>query len=565
MLCIPLLHALLAGVCGAFLAGDVFNLYVWFEVMLIASLALLVLGGRPAQLDGAVRYAALSLIATTLLLSGIGLLYGLTGTLNMADLHLRVQEVEDQGLLTLVAMVFIIAFGLKSAVFPLFFWLPASYHTPQTAVSAVFSGLLTKVGVYALIRFFTLIFRHDVGYTHELLLWVAGLTMVTGVLGAASRNELRRILSFHIISQIGYMILGLALFTTLGLLGGDLLRHPPHHREGEPLLRVRRRRSPGRLDRPRQARRALPRPAAARGAVLRAGVLAGRLSAAVRLLGEAAADTGHDRERRARHGGRRIDGGPADRVLHDQDLAERLLEGPPRTTPGRHPRSRRGGRWLLLAPIATLAGVTLAIGLYARPLYVLAERAADELMAPSHYVEAVLGGGGAAVDRARRRRRRGMRLLPTQPAAWPAAGARCSGPSTWGPSCRGFVLAFAALSLSSPMFGQTAYFRRVLLSARLGAYFLYELTVSSLQVAWDVVTPAQGSSPGIVAVPLDLEDPMQITVLANLISLTPGSLSLDVSPDGTTLYVHEMFVDDPEETRKRIKEGFERLVREAMQ
>ena len=129
----------------------------------------------------------------------------------------------------------------------------------------------------------------------------------------------------------------------------------------------------------------------------------------------------------------------------------------------------------------------------------------------------------------------------------------------------GFVLAFAALSLSSPMFGQTAYFRRVLLSARLGAYFLYELTVSSLQVAWDVVTPAQGSSPGIVAVPLDLEEPMQITVLANLISLTPGSLSLDVSPDGTTLYVHEMFVDDPDETRKRIKEGFERLVREAMQ
>ena len=143
-----MLHALLAGVCGAFLAGDIFNLYVWFEIMLIASLALLVLGGSPAQLDGAVRYAALSLIATTLLLSGIGLLYGLTGTLNMADLHLRVQEVEDQGLLTLVAMVFIIAFGLKAAVFPLFFWLPASYHTPQTAVFGRFpSGLLTKVGV----------------------------------------------------------------------------------------------------------------------------------------------------------------------------------------------------------------------------------------------------------------------------------------------------------------------------------------------------------------------------------------------------------------------------------
>ena len=129
----------------------------------------------------------------------------------------------------------------------------------------------------------------------------------------------------------------------------------------------------------------------------------------------------------------------------------------------------------------------------------------------------------------------------------------------------GFLLAFAALSLSSPMYGQTAYFKRVLLATRLGAYFLYELTVSSLQVVWDVITPGHRSRPGIVAVPLDIEEPLQITVLANLISLTPGSLSLDVSPDGKTLYVHEMFVDDPDETRRRIKTGFERLVREAMQ
>ena len=129
----------------------------------------------------------------------------------------------------------------------------------------------------------------------------------------------------------------------------------------------------------------------------------------------------------------------------------------------------------------------------------------------------------------------------------------------------GFLLAFAALSLSSPMFGQTAYFKRVLFAARLGAYFLYELAVSSLQVAWDVITPGHRSRPGIIAVPLDLEEPVQITVLANLISLTPGTLSLDVSPDGKTLYVHEMFLDDADEARERIKTGFERLVREAMQ
>ncbi len=147
------------------------------------------------------------------------------------------------------------------------------------------------------------------------------------------------------------------------------------------------------------------------------------------------------------------------------------------------------------------------------------------------------------------------------------AGGWCAlfGTFDLGTFVQGFLLAFAALSLSSPMFGQTAYFKRVLLTARLGAYFLYELTVSSLQVAWDVITPAQGSRPGIVAVPLDLDEPTQITVLANLISLTPGTLSLDVSQDGKTLYVHEMFLDDADETRRQIKTGFERLVREAMQ
>ena len=215
----PLFHILLTGICGAFLTGDLFNLYVWFEVMLIASFALLVLGGERAQIDGAVKYVALNLVSTVMFLSAVGLLYGITGTLNMAELHLRVQEVENTGLLSAVAMLFLIAFGIKAAVFPLFFWLPASYHTPPVAVSAIFSALLTKVGVYALIRVFTLIFTHDVGYTHTTMLVVAALTMITGVLGAAAQSEIRRILSFHIISQIGYMILGLALFTPLGLVG----------------------------------------------------------------------------------------------------------------------------------------------------------------------------------------------------------------------------------------------------------------------------------------------------------------------------------------------------------
>jgi multicomponent Na+:H+ antiporter subunit D len=214
-----LFQVLLAGVCGAFLTGDLFNLYVWFEVMLIASFGLLVMGGNRMQLDGGIKYVTLNLVSTILFLSGIGLLYGMTGTLNMADLHFAVQTVDNPGLLVTIAVMFMIAFGVKAAVFPLFFWLPASYHTPAISVSAIFAGLLTKVGVYSLIRMFTLVFTTDVAYTHTILLWVAGFTMVTGVLGAAAMNDFRRILSFHIVSQIGYMILGLALFTPLAMVG----------------------------------------------------------------------------------------------------------------------------------------------------------------------------------------------------------------------------------------------------------------------------------------------------------------------------------------------------------
>jgi multicomponent Na+:H+ antiporter subunit D len=213
-----LFNMLIAGVVGAFITGDLFNLYVWFEVMLIASFGLLVLGGRPEQIDGGVKYVALNLVSTIMFLTGIGLLYGMTGTLNLADLASAVDGA-DPRLLTVVAVLFMIAFGVKAAVFPLFFWLPASYHTPAFAVSAVFAGLLTKVGVYALLRMFTLIFDHDTAFTHTILLWVAALTMVVGVLGAAAQSDMRKILSFHIVSQIGYMILGLALLTPLALVG----------------------------------------------------------------------------------------------------------------------------------------------------------------------------------------------------------------------------------------------------------------------------------------------------------------------------------------------------------
>jgi multicomponent Na+:H+ antiporter subunit D len=215
----PLLHVLLMGVSGAFLTGDIFNLYVWFEVMLIASFVLLALGGERNQLEGAFKYVTLNLLASAIFLAAVGVLYGVAGTLNMADLARQFAAGASPGLVTTLAVLFLIAFGIKAAIFPLFFWLPASYHTPPVAVSAIFGGLLTKVGVYALIRVFTLIFTQDVPYTHTLILILSGLTMVTGILGALAQTDFRRILSFNLISHIGYMLMGLGLFTPLALAG----------------------------------------------------------------------------------------------------------------------------------------------------------------------------------------------------------------------------------------------------------------------------------------------------------------------------------------------------------
>lgn len=215
----PLLNTLMMGVNGAFLTGDIFNLYVWFEVMLISSFVLITIGGEKSQLEGAIKYVTLNLISSFFFLTGVGFLYGLTGTLNMADLSVQISNSESSVLIDTVSLLFLAAFGIKSAVFPLFFWLPASYHTPPVVVSAIFAGLLTKVGVYSLIRVFTLIFTQNTSFTSDILVVIAGFTMITGVLGAAAQNDIRRILSFHIVSQIGYMIMGLGLNTALALTG----------------------------------------------------------------------------------------------------------------------------------------------------------------------------------------------------------------------------------------------------------------------------------------------------------------------------------------------------------
>ena len=213
----PFVHILLLGVCGAFVAGDLFNLYVWFEVMLLASFVLLALGGERRALTSSVTYVALNLIASAFFLVGIGWVYGQIGSLNMADLSVRLASGSLLESARPGALLLFVAFAIKAGLFPVFFWLPASYPTTRFAISALFAALLTKVGVYAMIRVFTLVFPlPELGLTAAML-GVAMATMATGVLAAASQSHIRRILSFHIVSQIGYMVLGLALWTTLGL------------------------------------------------------------------------------------------------------------------------------------------------------------------------------------------------------------------------------------------------------------------------------------------------------------------------------------------------------------
>ncbi|MEN8150723.1 MAG: proton-conducting transporter membrane subunit [Planctomycetota bacterium] len=215
----PFLFLMLTGICGSFVTADVFNLYVWFEVMLIGSFALVALGGERAQMEGAMKYVTLNLVGSAIFLAGAGVLYATVHTLNMGDLSTRLAELAETrpDLVTALASMFLVAFGLKSGLFPLYFWLPASYATPPAAVSAVFAGLLTKVGVYTMIRMFGVVFPVLDGVFTALLV-AAGLTMVLGVFGAVSQFEIRKILSFHIISQIGYMTAALAL-----------LSHPEEH------------------------------------------------------------------------------------------------------------------------------------------------------------------------------------------------------------------------------------------------------------------------------------------------------------------------------------------------
>jgi multicomponent Na+:H+ antiporter subunit D len=385
----PVYLAMTAGIALAFLTGDIFNLFVAFEVTLSASYVLITLGAKRDQVRAGMTYVTINLLASLLFVTAVGLIYAATGTVNMADLTGKLTDI-DPNLRNAFAVLFLVVFGIKAAIFPLFFWLPDSYPTARTPVTAVFAGLLTKVGVYAIVRTQTQLFPAD--QPSRLLMLIAGLTMVVGVLGAIAQDDMKRILSFHIVSQIGYMVLGLGLFTVAGLAGAVLfiVHQIPvkaslflvggivEHTSGSTALS----RTGGMVRRV---------PFAASLFMLAALSLAG-LPPFSGFVGKLAlVEAGFDAEQWA---------------IVGVSLAVSLLTlfsmvkiwngvfwGTPEdpTTVLATTEGRLRTPWLMNAAAAGLVALTVAIALLAGPLYELCTRAAQQLVDPSAYATAVLG------------------------------------------------------------------------------------------------------------------------------------------------------------------------------
>lgn len=213
---LPTYLLLSMGVNASFLAGDLFNLYVGFEIFLVASYVLLTLSASQARVRAGVGYVMVSMVSSMVFIFGLALTYAAVGTLNMAHISERMESV-PAGTQAMIFSVLLVAFGIKAAVFPLDSWLPDSYPTAPSLVTAVFAGLLTKVGVYSIIRMRSVVFTE--GSLDTLLMFVALATMLVGILGAMAQNDIKRLLSFTLVSHIGYMILGVALGTAQGLSG----------------------------------------------------------------------------------------------------------------------------------------------------------------------------------------------------------------------------------------------------------------------------------------------------------------------------------------------------------
>ncbi|WP_019156134.1 Na+/H+ antiporter subunit D [Robertmurraya massiliosenegalensis] len=215
----PVFNFLIVGVNGAFSTGDIFNLFVFFEVMLMSSYVLLVLGGTKIQLRESIKYLLVNIISSALFVIAVAYLYSMVGTLNMAHISARVSEIGQPAILSVIAVLLLIVFGLKGAIFPLYFWMPGSYYAPPAPVLALFGALLTKVGVYSITRTFTLFFYHDVGFTHQLLQVLAILTIIIGVIGAIAYWDVKKIIIYNIVVAVGVILYGISVMNINAFTG----------------------------------------------------------------------------------------------------------------------------------------------------------------------------------------------------------------------------------------------------------------------------------------------------------------------------------------------------------
>ena len=209
---------LTVGVIGSFLTSDLFNLYVMFEIMLLASFVLVTLGQSVEQLRAAIIYVVLNIIGSWLFLLGIGMLYKTVGTLNFSHLAMRLNHMENNQTITLISLVFLVAFSSKAALV-IFMWLPKAYAVLNTELAALFAALMTKVGAYATIRFFTLLFDQHTNVTHTLLVFMACLTMIIGAFGVIAYKDIKKIVAYQVILSIGFIIFGLGSNTFSGVDG----------------------------------------------------------------------------------------------------------------------------------------------------------------------------------------------------------------------------------------------------------------------------------------------------------------------------------------------------------
>ncbi|MFQ5882045.1 MAG: complex I subunit 5 family protein [Candidatus Methylomirabilales bacterium] len=214
----PLFHFLLMGIHGAFLTGDIFNLFVFFEVLLIASYSLVAFSGEDYQLEASLKYAAINLTGSAVFLLAVGGLYGIMGTLNMADLGLKIGRLQDLGPLPVLFLLFVTVFGIKASMFPLYFWLPDAHSSAPTPISAMLSGVLIKVGAYSILRVSSVIFVPLRAEVQEWLLALAAITMAVGACGAIAQSDIKRLLAYSSVGQMGYVLLGLGIGTPLALV-----------------------------------------------------------------------------------------------------------------------------------------------------------------------------------------------------------------------------------------------------------------------------------------------------------------------------------------------------------